>query len=441
MKRLNTNTFAAVTDIFISLMLTVFLFCFGKRGYYSIAAVKLTAFQIICGGYVLLTVLLCAAYLRAHGGIALLLRRLKSLSAVQRLVIAYMLLTVLSAVLSENRQYTLMGYSRNEGALTLCIYCLCFLCVSVFGRPGKRLMYLLGASVLVFSAICILQLYGLDVLKLYPDGSGFYELKNAHRGEFLGTIGNTDLVAAFLCVSTPLLFGGLVRLKEKRRFVLLLPLTAAVFLLFRMSVASGILGVFGGIILSLPVILPCSEKTRRILLLIIALCIILAFCLVFFADIGGGVLHEAHALLCGDADDSFGSGRIYIWKNVLQRIPDDLLFGAGPDTMALAGIPPFKTADPVTGKVYTSFIDVAHNEYLNVLYHQGLFALLAYLAALMISAAKWIKQPSIFGCGVLAYCIYAFFGFSMCITAPFFWLCWALLEAYNGKNSQNIVRK
>ena len=71
---------------------------------------------------------------------------------------------------------------------------------------------------------------------------------------------------------------------------------------------------------------------------------------------------------------------------------------------------------------------------MNVLYHQGLPALLSYLGALCFSFVRWIKDSgeeattAMIGAGLLAYGIQAFFGFSMCSTAGLFWILWGLFE-------------
>ena len=79
-------------------------------------------------------------------------------------------------------------------------------------------------------------------------------------------------------------------------------------------------------------------------------------------------------------------------------------------------------------------IDAAHNEYLNILANQGVFALLFWLGTLICSAVRFVcrggQEMHVLICGsaVLGYCVQAFFGISMCISAPFFVLAWALLE-------------
>ena len=159
----------------------------------------------------------------------------------------------------------------------------------------------------------------------------------------------------------------------------------------------------------------------------------------YMMDCGTGMLHEAHELLHGNIDPNFGSGRLHIWTEVLRQVPGQLWFGSGPDTMLLTEITSFSRYDSLHDINIVSKIDVAHNEYLNVLFHQGVFALISYLALLGLTIRKWIADgPSnsalgILGAGAAGYCIQAFFGFSMCITAPLFWLLLGLINgaAYN----------
>lgn len=251
----------------------------------------------------------------------------------------------------------------------------------------------------------------------------------------MGTIGNVDLVAAYFCLVIPLLWVALLRQQGWRRWLLLIPLAAALTVLLCMSVLAGLVGVFGGGILALSVVLPAEARTRRHLALTLLAAAGLALILLWTWDVGDGLLHEMHQLLHGRADGSFGSGRLYIWKEVLKRVPGQLGFGTGPDTMLLAQIEPFTRYDENLGALIVGQIDVAHNEYLNLLYHQGIFALVAYLAALIWLAGQWIRRSrtdaavAMLGAAALCYGVQAFFGFSMCMTAPFFWLTLALLTS------------
>ena len=150
-----------------------------------------------------------------------------------------------------------------------------------------------------------------------------------------------------------------------------------------------------------------------------------------------GFLSQAHQLLRGHWDDSFGSGRLHIWRQTWNAIREKPLWGGGPDTLGLRGLEGFSRYNETLGRVVTSNIDVAHNEYLNIWVNQGLLALLAYLAFLAGACVRWWKQAddqaALAGAGVLFYGIQAFFGVSSCMTAPYFWVALAILLNQNRK--------
>lgn len=329
--------------------------------------------------------------------------------------------------------------------MTITIYVGCFLLVSSFGRATPRMLAVFGSVVACFSILCIVQMVGWNPFGLYPAGYGYADAYTAYSGAYLGTIGNVDLVAAFLCLSIPLMAVGILRLKSKVRLLLLVPLALSLYVLFKMWVLAGLVGVFVGGVLTVPVVVPAAQKIKRGIAVGVILAGVLAIAVVYLVDIGGGLFHEFHELLHGNLDASFGSGRIHIWSSVLERVPSHLWLGTGPDTMVYAELEAFTRYDETLGGLIVSMIDTAHSEYLNILFHQGIFAILAYLAMLVLSLRKWILNSgrdvatAILGSAVFCYCIQAFFGFSVCITAPFFWLALALLEG-GGREIKEVKR-
>ena len=410
-----------LTGIYLYLMLTVFPLWCGFGGYRTIVDAKYPLFLLLCGGYAAAMTLLT---LRTPPAPAALWR---GASWTQRLIAAYLLFTWLSALLSPYFPETLIGVSRHEGALTITLYCLCFLFVSVYGRAERGMLFALGVTVLIFCAICILQLFGHDPLSLYPAGTNYFDANTAYSGTYLGTIGNVDLVAAFLCLTIPLFWVTLLFSRDRRRWWLLLPLCAALVVLLKMWVLAGIVGVFGGALLALPML--CSNRKRAASALGIGF--VGAAFLLWRFDLGG-TLHEAHELLRGNFDGSFGSGRIHIWRSVLHEIPSHLWFGAGPDTMLRASLPPFERFDAARGVTVVAHLDVAHNDFLNILFHQGIFSLLACLGALLSIVVRCLrsrgKVTAALGTAVVCWCVQALFGFSMFLTTPLFFLALALLE-------------
>ena len=433
--------FSRITSVFVGLMLTVFLFSFGSGGFQTILSVKYRLFLILCGGYCGVMLLLLAES-AVVGAVRLprpaeLLRRS---SWPQRLILIYLLFSLAATVCSPFGERAWLGASRHEGFLTVVIYCLTFLLMSVFGKAERWMLWVLGIAVALFSVLCIIQLFGGNPFGLYPAGMTYLDAGVKYSGAYLGTIGNVDSVAAFLCIVVPVLWIALVRLEGKLRFLLILPLAAALFVLCRMSVMAGLVGVFGGGLLCLPMVLPLSGRGRKVLAAAVGGVILLSLVGVYLFDLSGGLLHEMHELFHGRVEDSFGSGRIHIWKETLEHILRRPLLGYGPDTMILAELEPFTRWHEGLGITLTAAIDTAHNEYLNIWFHQGIFALIAFWGALVCAAVRWVKESkldgvtALLGGAVLCFCVQAFFGIGTCITSPYFWIAFGLL--CRNKNSR-----
>lgn len=426
---------AWVTAGYLGAMATVFLLFWGFEGYGNITTPKFWAFCILSGVYVAFMAALAAA--RVIFGLT---KKpwgecLRHASPAQWAAIAYAGITWASAICSPYWPDTLWGISRYEGAATITLYVAVFLLVSVYGRPGRWLLWALAGAVTLFSALCLVQLSGFNPFGLYPQGYSYLDAGKAYAGAYLGTLGNVDLVAAFFSLVIPLLFYLLLRQKDLSRFLLLVPLGLSLWAAAWMGVSAGYLGIGAGCALAFPIAGATEKKHRAAAGALLGGALVLGLALVFFWDAGGGMLHEAHQMLHGEFDGRFGSGRVHIWQEVLQKLPGHLLLGYGPDTMLRAGLTPFTRYDAALGGTVVGHIDVAHNEYLNVLFHQGLMALAAYLAMLATLFYRWMHTAktnttaAALGAGTLGYCVQALFGFSMCITAPFFWLALALLES------------
>ena len=75
-----------------------------------------------------------------------------------------------------------------------------------------------------------------------------------------------------------------------------------------------------------------------------------------------------------------------------------------------------------------SSIDNAHNEFLQILVNQGLFALMSFVGIIISSLTRWLKNGNqhvsvtICGGAVLGYIIQALFGISSPVSSPFFWI-------------------
>ena len=535
-----------ITGLFIMLMGSVFLLC--AQGYRTISDGKYHMFIIVCGGYC--AVMLFVAFQRfvlGSGGLArheVLLkdaadpameeaagaaagasaavgghatRGYDRIGAVTRTAaVIYIILTLISALCSDYFPETIFGSGRHEGTLTIAIYGLTFIFVSRHYRPHLLHAAVFGASVIAFDIISLLQAAGMNPFGLYPDGLSWADRNVKYSGEFIGTIGNADLVSAFLCIAIPLtavvgchlIFGSLVegsravpvsildevgeiekninKKKVNKKLIIstgIICLTAtalSLVLLAVIKVTAGLLAMaFIGLIAApVAAYIFLGVKKRKIIAAYLA-ALVLAGCAAgafIYAETSlPGTAGELHEIMHGNIDDSFGTSRIYIYRNILERVPSHLLLGTGPDTIGHMDIEPFQRYDAERGVMVTARIDTAHNEFLNVLACQGIAALCAYVAfALGVMAAalcgmvncaaalrgrvgsaaalrRDVNCAAVFarpggGAGysdaaaaaaastalalsVTAYLVQSMFSFSSCTTAPYFWITGAILIA------------
>ena len=427
-----------LTKLFAMLSVSLFLLFPGLGGYYHIQDEKAICFYVIFGGYLGLMLLFTLEMaMMGHIKLATPAALWRKASVVQKAAVMYFIFTLISALLSPNRAQTWLGMSRYEGALTIAIYCGCFLCVSAFAPEGEQIAEIFGVAMTVFCVICLLQMHGYNPLWLYPDGLTYFDANVAYPGIYLGTIGNADYVAAVVCMAAALFGVSAMRGTGIRQRLLLIPFVLCVAVLLKMQVQAGILAIVCGGLLSLAVVIPGSVRRRWICLAVVLVLAAAGLTAVLVLPMQG-TLYELQQVLKGNWNENFGSGRIYIWKQVLRLIPDRPLFGAGPDTMMAAQIPGYDFIAP-DGYVLKTAIDAAHNEYLNILYHQGILGLAAYLLILGATAVKWVRcapkntSAAALGSAVLCCCIQAFFGIGVYMTSGIFWVLLGLLERQTTK--------
>lgn len=422
---------ALLTDLYLLCTATVFLLFFGPKGLAAITSAKRDFFYWSSGIYAALALPAAAFALWKHPDArSALLRRLRAGLPVYLCMGAYLLLTLLSALCSVHGEKVWIGASRNEGFVTQAAYVGVLLLVGLLARPRRRLLWAFGLGMSLLCALCVLHVAGLDPLRLFPRGQNYENTKRM----FLGTVGNVGFIGGLLCVAVPAFAVTVLRGRRRQRFFALLPLALCLLLLALIDVLAAYVGLGLGGLLCLPFVLPLSRRGTRRYFLGLGLCALAAGLVLWRFDFGG-FFHELHALLHLRWADSFGSGRFFIWRQTLERVGGSWALGTGPDTMLLERLAPFTRFDAQTGKTVTASIDAAHNEYLNILFHQGVFALLAYLGALGFALRVFFRRARenawIAGSGaaVLCYAIEAFFGIAQPLTKPFFILALALLLA------------
>ena len=406
-----------ICGLYQLLMCTVFLLAFLPQGYLNIAETKF-------GVFAALTALFLLAFLWAFRKEERPKGRRPDL--VRLLVLGFWVWSLLSALCSPWRGIALLGGPRQDGMVTLTLYCAAFFALSEGYGGEEGLTEWIAAAALLYCLVALLQFFDLNPLGLYPGELRWSGREAEYNGAFLSLSGNADLSATVLSLGFALFWSS--ALKEKKWWYLI-PAAAC----FGVLLVSGIRGGLAAAVVALLICLPAQlEMGKPVRLCIYAsMGIILRSSLLLLRFLPAkGTLGEVHELLNGNVRDSFGSGRIYIWRNVWELVKERPLLGGGPDTLGEHGLS-FERVLP-EGTLLRRDIDSAHCEYLNVLVNQGAGALLLWLAALGITLVRAFRSS----CGgapvlravLVTYLIAALFSVSMPASTAYFWLCWGLLE-------------
>jgi len=440
--KINTNNkntiFSRLTDAYLALLLGAYLLYPGFGGYQEITVQKWELYMWLTGAYVVALLILRVEVVVIGAQKMPTLKEIEHYIAwPQRLLIIYLLLAAISTAFSDYLAVAFWGSGRCEGLVTILLYGLSFLLVSLYGRPKMWMLWIFAAAVSLNCILALFQLAGANPLSLYPEGMNYYDANVQYAGAFLGTIGNIDILSALLSLSIPAFWAAFLCLKDRRRFLLLPPMALSLIVLLKAFVAGGILGVFGAWLISIPILIRRKRARKFAWIAVAGTFAAVAVLVYFWGNRLGGFLYEASELMHGRWNDDFGSGRLYIWRNVLELAPDHFLLGGGPDTLGMRTDAAFERYDASLGFKIHSAVDVAHNEYLNIFINQGLLDLLPYVAFLAVSAIRWVRTArynltvAVCGCAVLGYCIQAFFGISSPISAPYLWMALAMLNSVN----------
>ena len=417
---------------YLVLMLSVYALFPGLNGYQSITEWKWYLFCLLTGGYLAIVLLLIIEFALVGSIQSFSLKELwKNTSLPEKLLLAYWFASGLSVLFSVDRGVAFWGGMRREGFITISLCCGSCIILSHLCRPEQWMLYLFGVVMCLNCVLCAFQIAGYNPLFLYPVGMNYYDAYRKYAGEFLGTFGNVDILSAVLCLAVPAFAVAVIKAKGISKWFFLLFAVVSFSILCAAHVSGGAVGVLVCTLISVPVLIKNSITRRRALVIAAIICIVGIIFIYLYGGFFGGTIWELSELLHGHWDDSFGTGRLYIWRNILPLIPKRILFGGGPDTLSLRLDAAFERWDNSLGLIRSS-IDTAHNEYLGILVDQGLIALLFYLGMLFILVVKWFRHAAnnnviaICGCAILAYCIQAFFGIRSPISTPYFYLALAL---------------
>ena len=338
--------------------------------------------------------------------------------------------STISVIFSINKNVSIFGFKgRYEGLLTILYYFSIYFISTYIDKKYKKIIIFLilfiGMINTIYAVFQILEIKGVIIRYNWdkPWATGFVSNPN-----FFGTL-------TLLCLSYSL---GLFI--DEKKFSLKIIYCLLIFIFMIGLLISNGLSSLVGLIIVLTYILIYIIKNKKIKEFIIIILILLtSTCLITKANkttLIKDVIktkNETIEITKGNLNDKYGTNRVFIWKNTIKRIPHHILTGAGIDNFYYAF-----GERPLRDSRWT--YDKAHNEYLQILICEGIFALTSYLLFFITITIKGIKNnyktKEIFLIlPIIGYLVQAFFNISVIEVAPFFYIALGLLVERNDKSN------
>lgn len=326
-------------------------------------------------------------------------------------LLAFIASALASTVVAENQNVAIFGvYSRYDGLVTILTYAAVFwLSVQALDGPGdaRFLRRVLLVSGYVVAAIAIVQA-ATDSLRQETFGPAF------------GTLGQQNVLGAFLAMLIPLAYRELIEATRWSGRVLALNAIAVLglALLLTFSRSAWLATVVAAIVL-----LAGTRHTRAKIWLAGGLAVVLVavVTLAAFNAAGGRLEHSLAARAMTVFDPSAWGPRPAIWRDTLQLIASRPILGYGPDNFGLV-YPRFQASF-----LGPQQVDKAHSEALQVWATQGLLGLGAYIWLLAAFVRAFVKARHSEGAvaifaGWVAYQVTLLLNFSALAAAFPFWI-------------------
>ena len=178
------------------------------------------------------------------------------------LIISALLSPYLLQTNSGGLSAVIFGSGRYDGLYVYGLYAVIFIISYKFLRFERRHILFLSAVLLLMSLFGIVQLFGVNLLNIYPSDTytGYYD-------EFISTMGNIDFFSSLLCMLIPFCFASFMSVGFKRResgFVLFSVFSAS-FCLIKTCVQSGIITLTAMFLIIIPLSLKKRENVTKAL--------------------------------------------------------------------------------------------------------------------------------------------------------------------------------
>ncbi len=344
----------------------------------------------------------------------------------------FVALGILATVLAVNVERSIFGdESWREGLLVIMYYISLMAIGSTLDKKYKKKTIIV---LLIFGAIeCvygICQAFKAPFVKEVLHFIGRVNGKKTYEVWSTGFAGNPNFYSTLVLICLGFAMGLFVDEKPGKKSAVYLALvalfTAGLMVGNTMSCVVGLVAI-----LIFLIVFTIKFKKLAKFASLIGVIIVAAFTIIWFGkttlvkDIGV-TFFQASEIAQGNVQDNYGTKRIYIWQKALEVAPNNLWHGTGLDGFCDAF-----PGECLRSKDQTKRINKAHNEYLQILITEGIFALIVYLAMCGFVVCRGVRdsfknKAVLFILPVIGYLVQAFFNISVISVAPLFFLAMGL---------------
>ena len=138
--KIKQNLFSLLTEIYVAIIVIIYPLIVDSTGFFKILECKYRYFVLISVTYVALMLILViynAIFDKDN------IKKSVKFGKVQIAILAFLFLNVISCMLSPYfKEYNLfVGIGRGEGLISIALYSVSFLLISMFGRFNKRYIF------------------------------------------------------------------------------------------------------------------------------------------------------------------------------------------------------------------------------------------------------------------------------------------------------------
>ncbi len=318
---------------------------------------------------------------------------------------AFLFFAVISTLLAPDKLTALLGLPFRLTGFTTYFFCIILFILAAQSVHSEKLLRAAIWSCVIVSLIAVLQYIGIN-----PVPHEYFRDKMISYG----TMGNPNFLGTYTCFFLPAAILSYIYSKKKCWLLAASLIYAGVLV----SITRGVW--ISSFLVFLMVVWYCLKHKdwRRPIAITMIMFILVTAVLAPLRD--GLILARAgtiqREIKSGiELQDSAGASRMYIWKECFKLLPENWLFGMGPEHLQFAKI---------TGSGNSrALADKAHNVYLEMAVTTGIFTLISYLAFLSFFLRhRKGKREFLFFSMVAVYIVQAFFNIDVVMVMPVWWI-------------------